>query len=87
MDFLTSNDFIVLESVQSGISDMNYTSFDYGSSSCNDCNNSCYGGCRGSCAEGCRGDCSDSCDGNCYGTCLGDCADTCEDISKNQFLR
>jgi len=58
MDFLASNDFIVLESVQSSINDTDYTSFDYGSSSCNDCNNSCDGNCYGTCL----GDCADTCE-------------------------
>jgi len=61
MDFLTSNDFMALESVQSGISETDYSSFEYGSNSCNDCNNSCYGGCTGMCADECIG-CAGTCD-------------------------
>lgn len=59
MEFLTSNDFMALESVQSGISDMDYTSFDYGLFSCWGCTGGCSGDCEGNCA-GCSGSC-DNC--------------------------
>ena len=58
MEFLTSNDFMALENVQSGINNTDCFTFSYyGSNSCG----GCYGGCEGS---GCEGNCS-----GCSGTC------------------
>ena len=58
MDFLTSNDFMALENVQSSINDTYYSIFTYGTGSCS---SNCYGGCTGMCADVCIG-CSGTCD-------------------------
>ena len=67
MEFLTSNDFMVLESVQSGIQNTDYSSFDYDSSAYGcACTASCSGDCEGGCMTGCKNGCS-GCDSSCEG--------------------
>ena len=75
MEFLTSNDFMALENVQSGISNMDYTSFNYGSDTCWGCEGGCEGDCKGGCQDSCYGGCSGNCGDNCGG-CSGSC-DNC----------
>ena len=69
MEFLTSNDFMILENVQSGIQDTGYSSFDYGYDSCDACSDSCEGECYGCCTEGCAGCCEGDCEGSCVDSC------------------